>query len=84
MNTGTEIPSVEDPNTYNRDREGHPAAQNSGCLMASRQSGKDALRSIILNLRQKAASLEVLVNMTPTSPTHDQDQALWDLANNLR
>jgi hypothetical protein len=61
------------------------AVQAQGMISsACRQSGKEALSRVISQLREKALSLEVILNMTPTTPTLDQDQALWNLANSLR
>jgi len=48
-----------------------------------RQSGKGALQSIIGRLRRKADNLQTVVNMLPEQPTPEQDQHLWELAQDL-
>jgi hypothetical protein len=50
---------------------------------AQRQSGKGVLRDVILRLRRKADNLQTVLNMLPEQPTPEQDQHLWELAQDL-
>jgi hypothetical protein len=53
-------------------------ATQAGCC--SRQSGRAVLGDVIHRLRQRVHNLEMLSAMLPAQPTHDQDDALYQLA----
>jgi hypothetical protein len=54
------------------------ATPQSCCGM--RQSGRAVINDIIHRLRRRADHLETLSKMLPAEPTHEQDEALWQVA----
>jgi hypothetical protein len=47
---------------------------------AGRMSGKEVIRQEIGRLRNRANDLETVLDMLPSNPTPQQDEALWKFA----
>lgn len=65
------------------DSKGRDLCAQSAVCCGQRQSGKGALQDIIVRRRRKAENLQVIVDMLPGQPTPEQDQHLWELAQDL-
>lgn len=76
---------IASPEVTTGQQSPRPLRPDTQSLMVSserggRQSGRDVLRRIIMQHRDKADQLQKLVDMLPSQPTPEQDEALWNIA----
>lgn len=67
-------------NTQKQPTESQPATLGQS---AGRRYGKGVIEDIIHRLRRRAEHLQTLLDMLPSNPTPDQDEALWQVATGM-